>query len=458
MNRTRRLLAMGTLCLFALLATDSARACLLAERLRVVAPHLSEAEIQALAHGNMEHEVIPYALGAPENCVGGMADIFPCHQVNLLGFLTLGEIGGGGGTDIWGWTDPVTGSEYALLARTNGMAFVDVTNPTGPVYIGNLPSHTGQDSPWRDVKVYSDHAFVVSDGNSGHGLQVFDLTELRAVASPPVTFSETAHYDEFGSAHNVVVNEDTGFAYAVGSSTCNGGLHMVDISTPTSPSSAGCYSGDGYTHDAQCVIYAGPDFQHVGREICFASNEDTLTIVDVTDKSNPVQLSRSGYAGSGYTHQGWLTEDHRYFVHDDEFDEINSGHTTRTYSWDVTDLDLPLLGGFWDAAGNAIDHNQYIKGAYTYQANYNRGLRILELLDPATASMQEIAFFDTYPEGDNIDSSGAWSVYPFFDSGTLIVSDRSRGLFVLEMIDPDIFEDGFESGDTSAWELEIPLF
>ena len=458
MTRVRSVALLVCVWLAATLAVDPAGACLLAERLRIIAPHLTEEQVMGLAHGNMKREVIPYDFGGPTTCTGGMADIFPCDKVDLLGFLTLAEIGGGSGNDLWGWTDPVDSRDYALIGRSNGLAFVDVSDPTAPVYVGNLPTHTGN-STWRDVKVYADHAFVVADFNGAHGMQVFDLAQLRGVVSPPATFAETAHYSGFGRAHNVVINEASGYAYAVGSDTCSGGLHMIDISTPTSPTSAGCFSSDGYTHDAQCVIYNGPDTEHVGSEICVNSNEDSVTIVDVTDKANPVQLSRTEYSNSGYTHQGSLTEDHRYFVHDDELDEVDFGHNTRTYTWDVADLDAPVLAGFWDAAGQAIDHNQYVKGRFTYQANYKRGLRVLEMVDPTTGGMREHAYFDTYPAEDDLGFSGAWSVYPFFGSGIVLVSDISRGLFILrpEMPEP-IFKDGFESGDTSEWDISVPLF
>ena len=362
-------------------------------------------------------------------CVDGMAGGFPCSNVDLYEHMPTSTIGGGNGNDIWGWTDPLTGNEYALMGRTSGTSFVDITDPGNAVYLGNLPTHTGN-SAWRDIKVYADHAFIVSEANS-HGMQVFDLTELRSVVSPPVTFTETAHYPGFGSAHNVVINEDSGFAYAVGTSTCSGGLHMVDISNPTSPTNAGCFSGDGYTHDAQCVDYIGPDPDYAGREICFNSNTDTLTIVDVTNKAAPVQVSRTGYAGSGYTHQGWLTEDHVYFLLDDELDESSLGHNTRTRIWDVSDLDEPFVLDIYDGPVGSIDHNLYTHNGFAYEANYRSGLRILSLADVAGGDLTEVAFFDIYPSSDGTGFQGAWSVYPFFDSGTVIVSGIGEGLFVL---------------------------
>jgi choice-of-anchor B domain-containing protein len=434
------------------LATSGADACVLADRLRIVAPQLTEEQIRQIAHHPGPRETIPYSLAAAAPCVGGMADVFPCKNVDLLAFFSPSDLGGSAGNDLWGWTDPKTQKEYALLGLDNGTAFVDLGDPENPVYLGRLPSHNGRSSSWRDVAVYGDHAYVVADHVDDHGLQVFDLTQLRDVTEPPVVFSETAHYGGFERAHNVASDEVSGFVYVVGSDTCSGGLHILDVREPASPVPAGCYSGDGYTHDVQCLIYQGPDVEHQGKEVCFASNEDTLTIVDVTDKSSPMLLSRQGYEGSGYVHQGWLTEDQRFFLVDDEADERMHGHNTRTYTWDVTDLDMPVLNGHWDAAGPSIDHNQYVKGDYTFQANYRRGLRVLRIDDPTTGRMSEVAYLDTWPADDTNLFGGAWSSYPFFASGIVLISDISRGLFIVRPMLPDpVFEDDFESGDTADW-------
>lgn len=390
-----------------------------------------------------DYKDVPFETNPAESlsnvpCAGGLADIYPCSNVELVAFMPLADIGGGSGNDIWGWTDPLDGTEYALMGRSSGTSFVDMSDPENPVYLGDLPGHNGSSSSWRDIKVYDDHAFIVSEAG-GHGMQVFDLTQLSTVVSPPVTFLETAHFDGFGSAHNIVINEDTGYAYGVGAGTCSGGLHFVDISTPTVPVDAGCYAGDGYTHDAQCVVYNGPDAAHVGQEICFNLNEDTLTIVDVEDKGNPVMLSRTGYVGSSYTHQGWLTDDHSYFLLDDETDEIGAGVNTTTYIWDVTDLDNPVNTGNYVGADAASDHNLYIVGNLAFESNYNAGLRILDIADVANANLNELAFFDVYPENNAAGTgAGSWSNYPYFASGVIPVSSIDRGLFLLRpTLEPD---------------------
>ncbi|MCP4358554.1 MAG: choice-of-anchor B family protein [Chloroflexi bacterium] len=366
-------------------------------------------------------------------CVGGSAGSYPCQNVDLLALVPISQMGGTAGTmgnDIWGWTDPQTGKEYALMGLSNGTSFVDISDPENPVYLGRLPTHSSN-SIWRDIKVYNGYAFIVSEAG-GHGMQIFDLTNLRNVNNPPVTFSETDHYNGFGNAHNIVINEDSGFAYGVGiNSSCSGGLHMINISDPLNTQFSGCYSGDGYTHDAQCVIYQGPDATYQGNEICFNSNEDTLTIVDVTTKATPLQLSRTGYIGSRYTHQGWLTEDHQYFLLGDEQDETNNGHNTRTYIWDVSDLDAPVLLGNYTGPLPSIDHNLYIKENFAYQSNYTSGLRILELTDLANATVQLFGYFDTYTPNNNPNYNGSWSNYPFFDSGVVVISDINSGLFIV---------------------------
>lgn len=378
------------------------------------------------------------------HCENGFAGPYPCREIDLLAFMPRSALGAGPSenlNDIWGWTDPATGREYALVGRESGTSFVDVSDPEHPVYVGNLPT-VAFSSAWRDIKTYRNHAFIVADGSPGHGMQVFDLNRLRGVASPPAVFTADANYhgpgfgasfgEALGSAHNLAIDEETGFAYVVGSDTCSAGLHMVDVRNPVRPRFAGCFGDDGYTHDVQCVAYRGPDARFAGREICFASNEDTLTIVDVGDKRRPAMLARAGYAGVGYTHQGWLTDDQRYFLLDDEFDELRTGHGTRTYIWDLADLRQPRLIGAYTSTSPATDHNLYVRGRYVYEANYRSGLRILDLAQVGAGRLTEVAYFDVEPASDAPGFAGAWSVYPFFRSGVVVVSGIGSGLFVLE--------------------------
>jgi choice-of-anchor B domain-containing protein len=374
-------------------------------------------------------------------CVNGFAGTFPCKNVDLLSFLPLDQMGAAGarGSDIWGWTDPLTGREYALMVVSNGASFVDVTDPTSPRYLGFLPTRTTA-SGNRDVRVYRDWAYIVADSVGAHGMQIFDLKRLRSVTTPQ-TFAPDNVYTEVNTVHNLDINTQTGFAYMVGSNTCEGGLHVADLrADPVRPRFVGCYSKntDGavaYIHDTQCVIYRGPDSRFAGRELCFASNVNALTILDVTDKAAVREVARKGYTGNAYCHQGWLTEDHRYFLMDDEGDEGRNGHNTRTYLWDVRDLTDPKNFANHDHSTKAIDHDQYIHQGFVYQGNYRAGLRILSVAGVAQGELEEVGYFDVVPADDEPFFSGAWGAYPFFRSGIILVPGMEQGLFVLRRND-----------------------
>jgi len=370
------------------------------------------------------------AANGPVSCTAGAAGNYSCNGISLRKRVSLAAMGGSSGNDIWGWVDPSTGTEYALVGMDNGVSFVDVTDPVNPVIVGRLPTRTVA-STWRDIKVFQDHAFIVADGAGAHGMQVFDLTRL-ANAVPPAILAADAVYADFANAHNIAINEDTGYAYVVGTNTCNEGLHIVDVSTPINPLFAGCHAAF-QVHDTVCTIYHGPDVAYVGNEICFNSAKDRVEIVDVSIKGASITLGTTGYPGLAFVHQAWPTDDHRYLFVDDEIDEGQIGGPTRTFVIDMADLDAPAHVFTYEAPTMSRDHNLYVFGNRVFQANYTTGLRVLEFMDPGLGEITEVAFFDTFPANDSIAFDGAWSVYPYLPSGNIIVSDISNGLFILAL-------------------------
>ena len=373
-------------------------------------------------------------------CVNGFADIYPCDGYDLIGYLSLEDLsipssegGGLSGNDSWGWTDSEDGKEYALIGLSSHAAFVDISNPNNMKLIGVLPTAT-VNSSWRDIKVYDNHAFIVSEAGS-HGMQVFDLTRLRDVQNPPVEFNADTHFTEFGSAHNIVINEESGYAYVVGTNRngpYQGGPLFINIQNPASPVSEGGFGDGGYSHDAQVVTYNGPDTDFTGKEILIGSNEDEVVIVDVSDKENPTTISTIDYSNIKYTHQGWFTEDLQYFIVGDELDEQNFGNNTRTLIFDFNDLDDPILSFEYFSQNTSIDHNGYTLGDSYFLASYRAGMREISISDIGNQSMSEVGFFDTYPENDNANFNGVWNVYPYFESGNIIISDIEKGLFIVK--------------------------
>lgn len=389
----------------------------------------------------------------PTPCFRGLAGEYSCNNVDLKGFLRHQDMHSRTrtGNDLWGWTSR-DGREFGLVGQSDGTAFVEVLKSGELAYLGRLPTQTGT-SLWRDIKVIGNHAYIGAEAE-GHGMQVFDLTRLLELdpkhpSTFDLSFDLAAHFNGFGSSHNIVANEETDTIFVVGTSRhlpCRGGLWMIDVSNPRRPQDSGCVSQDGYVHDAQCVIYKGPDRRFRGHEICFNYNENSLTIVDVTVRVMPMQLSRTIYSGAAYTHQGWLaTEDHRYLLLDDELDEMvgagpaEDGKTT-TYIVDVTDLKYPVFRGVYKSPVVSVDHNQYVVDGISYQSNYGSGLRVVNVSsiaeDDTGALFEEIGHFDVYPEDDGKEKAefhGSWSVYPFFKSGHLLLNGIERGVYSLKL-------------------------
>lgn len=368
---------------------------------------------------------------AQGDCVDGLADGFPCERMDFIAHLSPAELGGTALNDVWGWTDPVTDVEYALVGLRQGLSIVDISNPVYPVVVAWLPTASVA-STWRDMKVYSDHVYVSSEA-FGHGLQVLDLNLIRDLQAPfPVTLEPTSTANQFSKSHNVVLNEESGKLYIVGANIASGGLVIYDLeANPAAPQLVGTFAEAGYTHDAQAVIYNGPDADHVGQEIVFAANADYVAIIDATDPTDVGTLSLVSYPDVHYTHQCWVTEDHRYLLLGDELDEMNTGDNTRTLIWDIADLENPVLIGQHYADVAAIDHNQYVLGNLLFQSNYRAGLRMLSLTDVAEGSLTEIGYFDVDPTSNAATFAGSWSNYPYFESGIIPVTSISDGLYLV---------------------------
>ena len=385
--------------------------------------------LESLNNGN-DNGTDNQKMGTP--CIVGFAGKYPCKGYDLLAHIDLSTLGSGQGNDCWGWTDSSTGKEYVLMGLDNGTAFVDINESTNPILIGKLPTTT-ENSSWRDIKVYDNHAYIVSEADS-HGVQVFDLTRLRE-ANPPENFSPDRVLQTVPTAHNMVVNPDSGYGYVVGTDKKDdfrGGVHFLDLNNPQSIKFVGGYADAGFSHDAQVVNYRGPDQDYVGKEIFIGSNESKLVVIDVTDKQNPKTIAETSYQNTQYVHQGWFDKTQRFFILGDELDEFRLGGKTRTLVFDLNDLDNPVLHHTYYGPTAAIDHNGYVVEDLFYLANYSAGIRVIDIGGLADKNMKEIGFFDTFPEHNSTIFNGAWNVYPFFESGVIAISDINRGLFLIK--------------------------
>jgi choice-of-anchor B domain-containing protein len=343
---------------------------------------------------------------------------------------------GARGNDVWGWYDADTKHEYAIACVANGTMFIDVSNPHCPQVAGRLPTASSETIA-RDAMVYANHAFLVAEARN-HGMQVFDLKQLATPGDASRTFRAVTTYTgtaehRISNTHTIALNEDAGYAYLAGTGDCDGGLHIVDIRTPIEPKFAGCWDELGYVHEAQCLRYHGPDVAFEGRDLCIAAvPEEGVVVIDVTDPAAPDTVSITDYPGRSYPHQGWLTEDGRYLVFGDELDEDSNGGKTKTFIFDMLSLAMPKQLGTFMGTTDATDHNQYIRGHLSFQANYTAGLRVIDLSEIASAKLREVAFFDTMPDDASSQMDGSWAPYPYLPSGTIVLNGLN-GLFLLRL-------------------------
>ena len=344
-------------------------------------------------------------------------EVFTSSNVDLKHWITLAELGAVEGNDCWGYVSP-SGREYALMGVRGALVVVEITTPASPVIIASIPH---SNSLWGDMKTYLTYVYVVNEAGGG-----FDIVDLSDVDNGNVTLVTTVTVGGISSSHNVAIDETSGFLYLCGSNLAGGRLQAWDLSDPENPTIAGSVgANDGANvHDAQIVTYtAGPN---AGKQIAFAANGGIgLDIYDVTNKNNMFRLSRSTYPGLSFAHQCWLSDDGQYLYLNDETDGVN-----QTVIFDVSDLSNPFVANTYDSGVAAADHNIYIKDGFMFEAEYRAGLRIFCLTDPLNPV--QVGWYDTYPENDDNGFDGAWSCYPYFPSGTVIVSDITRGLFVLD--------------------------
>ncbi|MCW5936946.1 MAG: choice-of-anchor B family protein [Fimbriimonadaceae bacterium] len=347
---------------------------------------------------------------------------FQSDKVTLYKNFTLAQLQAGAGNDCWGYVSP-SGREYALMGTDVRTVFIEVTDPNNPVILTSIPHSS---SSWSDIKVYRDHCYVVTEANNT-GVQVISLANID---SGTVTLVRTITNP--GRTHNIHIDEASGYLYTCGSNQANGTTMCFNLSNPANPVVVGSSSlTPTYQHDVQVRKFtSGP---YAGREIMFGCGENRgLEIWDVTNKSNVQLIRRVAYPFVGYCHQCWLSPDGNYLYLDDEFDESDNGFTTRSLIFDVSVLETADLVGTFTSGTRAIDHNQYNKNGYIFQANYTSGLRIFDGYSDPQRPVQ-VGWFDTYPANDNASYNGAWSTYPYLPSGNVLISDINRGFFLVNV-------------------------
>jgi choice-of-anchor B domain-containing protein len=329
-------------------------------------------------------------------------------------------------SNIWGYTDP-QGREYALLGTDIGLSIVNITDPRHPLEVAFVPGPGP--TAWREIKTYQNVAYVVSEAtfpNQYSGIQVVDLSSLPdtvgffySVLWPGVTQADArAHTVSVDGAGYLYIQGGTATA---GTGGVNGGIRIFSLADALLPLSVGYYN-PRYVHDA---------FIHKNR--LFNSNINDgghVDVLDLADRRQPNLLTQLAYP-RGFSHNSGITEDDNYLITTDEM----PGYTVKFWDirvlWDndpSNDDNIELVAEYIGDP-KQIAHNVHVRGQYAYLSHYLEGVKVLDISNPRDPV--EVAYYDTYPDpGEGF--AGDWGVYPYFPSGTIVVSDMQTGLYVFK--------------------------
>ena len=394
-------------------------------------------------------EALQATQAAPAACEQGFAGQFPCRNVDFQAQIALNQFSTApaSAANLWGFVDLNDQREYAVMGLRNGTAVVEVTDPANPREVDTV---AGNFSGWREVKIYQHfdagagryraYAYVSTEADNS-GLQVIDLSGLPNSVSLATTLTDTGsqhtlYVSNINYATNVALPGQEAFLYSAGSDVNGGAWRAYSLANPAAPALVAESPTPLYMHDSTSLHITDQrttqcDQGHNPCEVLVDFNETTVDLWDVTDKAQPVLLSSTTYPNVRYTHSGWPSSDQRsLFIHD-ELEEIQLGLNTRIYTMALDDLRAPSVVESYFGPNTTTDHNGYTKGDLYYVSHYRRGLVVFDASDPE--ELREVGSFDTFlaPVADSAGTDGAWGVYPYLPSGTVVVSDMSNGLFVL---------------------------
>ncbi|MGH7491153.1 MAG: FlgD immunoglobulin-like domain containing protein [bacterium] len=392
--------------------------------------------------------------------------------------------------DLWGWT--YNGTEYALVCLGNkndditgaGLAVVKVADPnnvqlTKTIKRGNgLNSENGP----RDVRVFGKYAYVSQDagGVSNYYVNLETALAPNNLSNPfagVVDFSTQSSSDRIHNLHTYAVSGNQALLFLSHldvQTTVPIQAYKITASAPT-PSFLRTIAVEpgGFSHDVSVTsnrIYSAEYDE--GVTISTYTYDTTSAVLTINAQYNHTYNARRGKNPSDFTspiqspvgHDAvpstnglYLFSTNERFGYDDPADRQLAAYLQ---TWDIDPINEPPVSGFrypirkvyqvkensspgsfaaatFDSLlpgefSNSI-HNVQIRNEsgsdIAYVTYYTKGFRILNVANPLSPT--ELGWYDTPGVAGFIYPiyNGSWGVYPYFNSGTIIVSDID-GLYI----------------------------
>lgn len=317
---------------------------------------------------------------------------------------------------VWGYVAP-DGKEYAILGGALGTSFFNISDSANIYEVDFFPTTINFSDPdqgvlWKEMKVYSHYAYVVSEADTS-GVEIYDLQYLPDTVLFVKKFTAPGHR----STHSV--SQEGHYLYLNGSNASFGqGIAVLDLIDPVNPVLRGKWN-TRYVHDCRVL-----------RDTIFAMNinDGNVTVIDAGNKDSLKTISQWLNLPNPSPHNNALTSDRKYLYSTDEVGAI----PRLIKIWNIQDLTNVTQVSTWQPTNitTSIVHNVEIYGDTAVIAHYTAGVRVLDISNPAQPS--EIAWYDTYPSNNGNTYTGCWGVYKF-PSGKIAASDMKTGLYVLKV-------------------------
>ncbi len=377
---------------------------------------------------NKEHHLLPVLLVS--FILFTLTRSFGQSEGKLLGTwsdstLVSSAVFGNAYNEIWGYSSD--DREYAIIGSTLGTHFIDITDPTQPDHLHVIEGgSTGPVIIHRDYHDHQGYLYAVSDEGNESTLQIMDLSFLPD--SVPVVYDSK---ELIRRSHNIFIDTSSSILYCcttAGESLPLVQLRTFDLSDPTQPELIRSYTdiGDFILGDAH-DIFVRNDTAYIN------AGNFGMVVADFSDPQEPIELaslSTADYPDSGYNHSGWLSADGSTYVLADE--TWNRAVKIMDVS-NLPDIEVTSLVDADNESIFSIPHNEIVHNGFLYVAYYYDGLQVYDISKPDNP--KKMMHFPTSKLAPRRSFEGAWGVYPFLDSGVILVSDMQEGLFIIEGID-----------------------
>ncbi|HBC46069.1 MAG TPA: hypothetical protein DCZ43_03385, partial [candidate division Zixibacteria bacterium] len=316
--------------------------------------------------------------------------------------ILIGNLPGYNNLDLF-----ISGSYAYVATLVGGLRVLDITNVAYPIQVGIY----GTALNIVDVFVSGNYAYVSC---SDSGISIIDVAD---VFHPVVTGNRSfwhPYNGEYDPPRRIVVSGS--YAYIA---SCYQGLRIVNISNPRNPIQAGSYS-------ASCAagIFVRESYVYL------TAYDAGLFIINVSDPTHPVLTSRHNvpFSARGI----YISGDYAYIA-DGDLQILN-----------ISDPANPSQVGNWNDT-NGYTAAVYVSGSYLYLCDghsIGAGLKIFDISNPANPTFLSV-FDDT--EGiptDVVVTDGyayvteEWSYSPAQGLQVINVADPFNPTLVENLITP----------------------